>query len=319
MHKPNWLLLVTNLPGRNQTLRMRVWRGLKGAGAASLRDGVYLLPQSANARQVFNEQAHEIRTGGGTAQVMVLDKNEINETEQTEFASMFDRTTEYAAIIRHIDSLKRQLAKLKQPEAQRRITAMRREIATLRLIDFFPGEARTQAEQVLTDTEMLFAERFSSDEPRASHRKVQRLNAADYRGKIWATREHLWVDRICSAWLIRRFIDPKAKFVWLKQVKERPKRALGFDFDDATFTHTNGKVTFEVLMASFGLQQDVALNQLAQLVHYLDVGGVPVAEAAGFTAILTGARANSPDDDALIKLIFPVIDCLYQSYGSDKS
>lgn len=315
MHNPNWLLLVTNLPGRNQTLRMRIWRGLKSAGAASLRDGVYLLPQSGNARQIFNEHAQEIRSGGGTAQVMVLDKSEV---EQSDFVSLFDRTTDYAGIIKQLDSLKRQLGKLKQPGAQRRLATIRREITTLGLTDFFPGEARTQTEQSLADVETLFAESFSSDEPHTSHRKIERRKPGDYRGKTWATRQQLWVDRICSAWLIRRFIDPKAKFIWLKHIKDCPKRALGFDFDGATFTHINGKVTFEVLMTSFSLDHDAALNQLAQLVHYLDVGGVPVAEAAGFTAILTGARANLSDDDALIKMMFPVIDCLYQSFGNDK-
>lgn len=314
MNNQNWLLLITNLPGRNQALRMRVWRGLKSAGAALLRDGVYLLPASDGARQILNTCAGEIRVGGGTAQVMQLNRDE---TQHAEFAGLFDRTQDYAVIIKHLDSLKRQLANLKQPDAQRRLTALRREIAALGLIDFFPGAARVQVEQSLADAEAFFAEKFLGDEPRTAHRKIVKRDLASYRGKTWATRQHLWVDRICSAWLIRRFIDPKAKFIWLKHVKDCPKRTLGFDFDGATFTHVNGKVTFEVLMISFGLERDMALNRLAKLVHYLDVGGVPVAESTGFASILAGARNRQPDDDALIKMMFPVIDCLHESYRKE--
>src|SRR5262249_19834013 len=118
------------------------------------------------------------------------------------------------------------------------------------------------------------------------------------------------------AWLIRRFIDPQAKFVWLKTPKERPRHALGFDFDGAEFSHVGARVTFEVLLASFGLAQDRALARLGALVHYLDVGGIPVAEAAGFAAILAGARARQADDDKLLHNMSAVLDALYASYAS---
>jgi hypothetical protein len=133
---------------------------------------------------------------------------------------------------------------------------------------------------------------------------------------VWATREHLWIDRVCSAWLIRTFIDPKARFVWLKRPKDCPKRAVGFDFDGATFTHVEWKVTFEVLLASFGLNGDPALTRLGALVNYLDVGGIPVPEAAGFAAIVSGSRALRSGDDALLEHVSPVLDSLYRSYSS---
>jgi hypothetical protein len=98
---------------------------------------------------------------------------------------------------------------------------------------------------------------------------------------------------MASAWLIRRFIDRKAKFLWLDEAKRCPKRALGFDFDGATFTHVGGRVTFEVLAASFGLDADPALARIAAIVHFLDVGGVPVAEAPGIEAVLAGLRASA--------------------------
>jgi hypothetical protein len=141
------------------------------------------------------------------------------------------------------------------------------------------------------------------------HRDVK-----EYRGRTWATREHLWIDRVCSAWLIQRFIDPKARFVWLKRPKDCPKRAIGFDFDGAPFTHVDSKVTFEVLVASFGLDTNPALTRLGALVHFLDVGGIPVPEAAGLATIVSGARTLQRDDSALLQYVSPVLDSIYSAF-----
>jgi hypothetical protein len=133
----------------------------------------------------------------------------------------------------------------------------------------------------------------------------------------------LWVDRVASAWLIRRFIDPDAKFLWLAQPADCPKKALGFDFDGATFTHVGDRVSFETLMASFGLEDDSALARLAAIVHHLDVGGEPVPEAVGFEAVMTGARERLEDDDALLAEMSNVLDSLYAHFrrapGPDRS
>ena len=94
-----------------------------------------------------------------------------------------------------------------------------------------------------------------------------------YRGRLWATRRHIWVDRVACAWLIQRFIDPSARFLWLETPAECPADALGFDFDGATFTHVADRVSFEVLLASFGLDENRGLVRLGAMVHVLDVGG----------------------------------------------
>jgi hypothetical protein len=145
------------------------------------------------------------------------------------------------------------------------------------------------------------------------------MRVADFQKRRWVTRRRPGVDRMASAWLIRRFIDPKAKFLWLKRPKDCPKQAVGFDFDGAEFTHVDSKVTFEVLLVSFGLEGDAALSRLGALVHYLDVGGIPVPEAPGFAAIVSGARALLPNDAALLDRVSPVLDSLYHAYSnSDK-
>lgn len=311
---PAWLLLVTNLPGHNPTLRMRLWRTLKAAGAGLLRDGAYLLPNRERSRQVLEEQGAEIKAAGGLVQLVSFDAG--SPGQQAELVALFDRTADYAGAIERLAALTRELAKLAEPEARQKLATIAREVAATAARDFFPGEPRKQIEAALADVEAAVNARFAPDEPRAAHRQIRPRERKDYRGRTWATRERLWIDRVASAWLVRRFIDPKAKFLWLKRIKDCPKSAVGFDFDGAEFTHVDSKVTFEVLLVSFNLEQDVGLSRLGALVHHLDAGGIPIAEAAGFATIMAGARALQEDDDDLLKAMTPVLDSLYAGYAS---
>jgi hypothetical protein len=292
---------------------MRIWRALKSAGAGLLRDGAYLLPNGERPRQVLEEQGAEIKAAGGLVQVLSFDAE--SSEQNAEFVALFDRTKDYAEAIEELDTLKGELTQLTEPEARQRLAGIAREVAAIVARDFFPGEPRRQMEGALADSEVALNSRFAPDEPHAAHRKIRPRHRDDYRGRTWATRERLWIDRVASAWLIRRFIDPKAKFLWLKRVKDCPKSAVGFDFDGAEFTHVDSKVTFEVLMSSFNLEQDAGLARLGALVHHLDVGGIPIAEGPGFATIMAGARSIQPDDDALLKAMTPVLDSLYAGYG----
>ena len=311
---PSWLLLITNLPGRNPTLRMRLWRALKATGAGPLRDGVYVLPISEASRRTFEEQATEIKGAGGTAHIVSFEADSPH--QQAAFMALFDRTAEYQEANRELEALKRSFPKLKESEARQQLAARRRDISAIVARDFFPSASREQMESALADAEVALNARFSPDEPHSAAHHIHRRDLKDFRGRTWATRERLWIDRVASAWLIRRFIDPKARFLWLKRVKDCPKRVVGFDFDGAEFTHVGTKVTFEVLVASFALEQDEGLTRLGTLVHHLDVGGIPTAEGPGFAAVMAGARALQPDDDALLKTMSPVLDSLYKSYSS---
>jgi hypothetical protein len=293
---------------------MRIWRALKAAGAGLLRDGVYVLPSGERSREVLEEQGAEIKAAGGLGQLLSLDAE--SPEQNAELVALFDRTADYSEAIERLDALKKDVGKLSEPEARQRLAGVAREVAALVARDFFPGEPRKQMEGALADAEAALNARFAPDEPHAAHRKIRSRDRKEYRGRTWATRERLWIDRVASAWLIRRFIDPKARFLWLKRVKDCPKRAVGFDFDGAEFTHVDSKVTFEVLLASFNLEQDPGLARLGALVHHLDVGGIPIAEGPGFATIMAGARSLQQDDDALLKAITPVLDSLYAGYTS---
>jgi hypothetical protein len=141
---------------------------------------------------------------------------------------------------------------------------------------------------------------------------------AQHQGRVWATRQCPWVDRLASAWLIRRFIDPHAQLVWIANAADCPPDALGFDFDGAAFSHVGSRVTFEVLLASFALAGP-ALTRMGQLVHYLDVGGVQPSEAPGVESVLAGLRDTLHDDDQLLAHACHIFDGLLATFSQPGS
>jgi hypothetical protein len=308
-----WILLVASIPGATKTPRMRVWRALRAAGAAAVRDGVYLLPESQSSRASFELQASEISAAGGTALVLPLAAQ--SASVERLFEGLFDRREDYARLVGSLERFGREVNRRGEADARRRLAALRRELTALQSIDFFGGRSRSSAEAALARAEKAINAAFSTDEPRQARAAIERRRIAHYRGKRWATRRHLWIDRVASAWLIRRFIDPHARFLWLTDPAQCPPDAIGFDFDGATFTHLSGRVTFEVLAASFGLDRDPGVVRLAALVRYLDVGGAQVAEAAGVETIMAGIRANHAHDDAILTAMSGVLDDLYAAYS----
>jgi hypothetical protein len=295
-----WVALVLSLPTSNATARMRVWRALKGLGCGALRDGVYLLPDGAAALQALEELARSTQQSGGSAQVLRV--SSVDGQQEATLRALFDRGEQYRELVA---AAKTAAGKAEQPV--KALRTLRRDFDAIAAIDFFPGEAQAQARQALADSEAA----LSPGEPRTASGRIRRLETADYQGRTWATRRHLWVDRMASAWLIRRFIDHKARFVWLDRPEDCPKRALGFDFDGAAFTHVAGRVTFEVLAASFGLDDDPAIRRIGDIVHFLDAGGIAVDTAPGVEAILAGARSRAADDDALLDEAGRVFDFLH--------
>ena len=313
--RTRWRMLIISLPSRSATPRMRVWRALKALGAAVLRDGVYLLPDSEAAAQALAAQASEVIGSGGTAQVLMLDQPDLE--QERHFRSLFDRNPDYSRLIESLRAVRARLRRRGRSQAARTIKQLRREYDAVRTTDFFAGPAAEQAGQMLSEAETALAALLSPGEPQPQVGHIARLDIKAYRNRTWATRARPWVDRLASAWLIKRFIDPKARFLWLKNLKDCPRNALGFDFDGATFTHVGARVTFEVLLASFRLEDDKALVRLGELVHYLDVGGVPVAEARGLEMILTGAREQYHDDNKLLAEAGKNFDYLYQAYSEE--
>jgi hypothetical protein len=313
----SWLILIISLPTHNATGRMRVWRALKALGCGVLRDGVYLLPHRLEFRQAFQVQAEAVRACGGNAHVLLLDSD--SQAQQSLFEALFDRSDDYARLLETLRQTAQALESEDASQAQRRVLRLRKDFEALAALDFFAGATREQVASVLGDLEHAISERLSPNEPHAVQRRIKLLQRRDYQGRIWATRQRPWIDRLASAWLIRRFIDPEARFVWLAMPEDCPSGALGFDFDDAAFTHTGAKVTFEVLVASFGLTQDTALNRIGALVHFLDVGGIPVPEAAGLKTLIVGMRQRWAVDDELLAETEKIFNAFYQAFSGNDS
>lgn len=304
-----WLSLITSLPTENATVRMRAWRSLKASGAAVLRDGVYLMPERERCRAVLDGLAADVREGGGTALVL-----RIEEPEGANFTGLFDRREDYAALLAEVSQTRDALSAGTVQDTLKQARKLRKAFGNLTEIDFFPDEAQRRADAAMQELELACARTLSPDEPQAIEGRIERLVTAHYQGRLWATRQRPWVDRLASAWLIQRFIDPQARICWIAHPQDCPGDALGFDFDGATFSHVGSRVTFEVLLASFGLGQP-ALIRLGQLVHYLDVGGAQPLEAAGVESILAGLREAIADDDQLLGAAHVVFDGLLASFS----
>ncbi len=303
-----WIALITSLPTENATARMRAWRSLKASGAAVLRDGVYLMPERDDCRHLLDTVAADVRAAEGTALVVRLE-----EPDEGNFMALFDRSADFAGLLGDIATAREGLRPDTANEALKQARKLRKAFANLAAIDFFPGEAQRQADAALRELEQRAAWALSPDEPHPVSEPITRLSVHDYQGRLWATRQRPWVDRLACAWLIRRYIDPQARLLWLATPADCPADALGFDFDGASFTHVGARVSFEVLLTSFGLESP-ALQRLSALVHFLDVGGVQPPEAVGIESALAGLRDTILDDDQLLSMASHIFDGLLASF-----
>jgi hypothetical protein len=313
-----WSALFLTLPTQPSAVRLRVWRSLKTLGCGSLRDGVYVLPESQAA--LFDPVASEVRAHGGQASVLELSTRD--EAQRAEVLALFDRTEAYGQWRMEAQALVAALPALEETEARRRWRGTAEALQLLRRIDYYPGAAAEQAQAELDSLRQALDARFSRGEPVAQvPHGIPHLDLRKFQGKRWATRARPWVDRLACAWLIRRFIDPEARFIWLADPAgstPAPRGALGFDYDGARFTHVGSRVSFEVLAASFGLDTDPRLQRIARTVHFLDIGGIPVPEAAGLEAVLSGLREVHADDDQLSLAAAAVFDALHAAPGTVK-
>jgi hypothetical protein len=310
----DWLLLVLTLPTDNATARMRFWRALKAKGCAVLRDGVYLLPATDAAEAELLELGTSIGEAGGAAHVVRTSSRGAD--QEAEFRSLFDRADEYAAFARSLTDARKTLSDLSPAEITRLLRRVGKDFEAISSIDFFRNEASTRAEAAWQDFVALANTVLSPGEPHQAEGAIAVLRHEDHQGRTWATRQRLWVDRVASAWLIRRFIDSQAQFLWLASPSDCPDDALGFDFDGAAFTHVGDRVTFEVLVASFELEDEPGLLKLGALVHALDIGGPVVPEAVGFEAVMAGAKARALTDDEMLAEMSNVLDSLLAHFAA---
>lgn len=309
--------LILSLPARNSTVRMRAWRALKDAGCAVLRDGVYVLPASPTASVALGKVEADIRSRGGFA--MKVELHLTSDEQRAQLRGLFDRGPGYAVLLEQIKVARASLRRLGPRKAQTSVDRMQRQFDRLVGMDFFPGAAKAQATDAFSSLKRDYREIYARGEPRVSRRRLRPADRAKYQSRTWATRKEPWVDRLASAWLIRRFIDPAARFIWLDRPSSLPRGAVGYDFDGAEFTHVGNRVTFEVLMETFGLDGDPALAAISACVHFLDVGGAPVSDAKGLETVLKGVKEKAGNDDAVLIEAMRIFEHFYSAYADSKT
>ncbi|MFO1360862.1 MAG: chromate resistance protein [Burkholderiales bacterium] len=307
-----WLAVVAQLPVDDAAGRMKVLRMLETLGCAVLRDGVYLLPESTESRRGLQRLVDYVARIHGSAHLLAVRSADDAQTKQ--FRGMFDRSAKYRELTKTIQSLEAGFG-VSDPAAIRHVLAkQRQEFDAIATLDFFGSPLKAKAESVLTEMEArVHAMIFPDEAPRAPAAGVARANRKYFR-RAWATRTPLFVDRLASAWLIRRFIDPEAVMVWLDARKPCPATAVSFGFEGATFRNSRHRVTYEELLASFKLERNAALARIGRIVHALDTNEPGVAEAAGVATLLNGAKRRAENDDQLLAESEKTFDLLYEAY-----
>lgn len=305
----SWLVLTATLPTHPSALRVRVWRALKATGAGTLRDGVYLLPSTAPTAPALWDIERVIQEGGAESHMLVVAARD--EAQENTFRGLFDRSDLYAELIQSIKDARATIKSASEAGLHKALRVLEQQFHAIQASDFFPGRPADEAGAALKALRHEIERHLSPGEPTARAEPVKRQAIEDFQGRTWATRKRPWVDRLATAWLIQRFVDHAPQFVWLDGPEDCPASALGFDFDGARFSHVGDKVTFEVVAHTFGLDGDDGIQRLGELVHFIDVGGIPVDEAAGVETLVRGLQAQHDQDDALLAASISIFDTLY--------
>jgi hypothetical protein len=301
----SWLLLIHQLPAKPAYLRVKVWRRLQGIGAVAVKNAVHALPMSEGTLEDFEWLLREIVEGGGEA--FICETRLIDGLSDDQVRRLFDqaRDADYEAVTGQVRALIKSARPSLKPEAANELRAqgarIRARTAEIAEIDFFGAIGRQAAEVALAELET----KLSKGDGVAKNATVEtRADLKMMRGKTWVTRQGVHVDRIGSAWLIRRFIDPDARFKFVSGKSYRPDEGeLRFDMYQGEFTHEGDKCTFEVLVDRAKLD-DPALRVIAEIIHDIDLrdGKFGRDEAVGIRTLIDGiALATSNDLDRIAR------------------
>jgi hypothetical protein len=312
--KGPWLLLIHQIPPKPGSFRVKIWRRLQALGAVAIKNSVYVLPRSEQTREDFEWVLREIVKQRGDASVCEARFVDGLRDDQVEALFHAARDADYSQIAEEARRAGEEVpAGLALPDEiltrlQADVARLKRRFAEVSAIDFFGAPGRGAAEAVVAGLE-------ARTRPHHGVRGEAR-RAGDLRGRTWVTRKGIHVDRIASAWLIRRFIDPDARFRFVAGTGYRPEpRELRFDMFEAEFTHEGDLCTFEVLLARLGLE-DAALRPIAEIVHEIDLKDAKFGrpETPGIDRLIAGlAMAHREDEDRLARGA-AIFDDLYEYF-----
>lgn len=301
-----WLLLLLSLPPRPSSLRVRAWRRLRVLGAVPLKSSAYLLPDSTDRYEQFQWLAQEIQRDGGEATLLRVDR--IENMQQPDIVRLFQeaRNQDYAGLAERY----RKLLKGRRPRLDEELGRLAREMDRITEIDFFEAPGRREVER----TREAVEQRTAAGRARPAG-AAPPLDPDALKGRRWVTRPRPHVDRIASAWLIKRFVDPGAEFVFAAP-DQVPGDAIPFDMAGADFGHHREDCTFETLVRRAGLR-DRKLAILAEIVHEADLKDQKFAreEARGIDLALRSLLSAIKDDHEALAHGLTLFDGLYATIG----
>ncbi len=319
--KYKWLVLIFSLPPGAGSSRVKIWRRLKKLGAVSFRNSVYLLPFGEERYEILQWLCQEIQRAEGEATLLKAER--IENLSDGEVAALFRRARneEYAELAEEARGwLERRkgLPQIKGPQEAAvladELKAFEKRLAELEEIDYFHAAGRREAEAILKRCRMNLGGLLGRKEGGIGDESTL-LKAKSFRGKAWVTRPRPHVDRLATAWMIRRFIDPKARFAFARE-PDMIKGGIPFDYLGAEFGHQGEDCTFETFLKRFGLK-DRALHAVAEIVHDADLKDAKFGreEAKGLDAVIKGFSAMIADDHTLLARGHLIFDAIYAGIG----
>jgi hypothetical protein len=315
---PKWLLLIHQIPPKPNYFRVKIGRRLQRLGAVPIKNSVYVLPKSEQSHEDFEWVVREIVEGSGDASV--CEARFVEGLSDSEVEALFNsaREADYLELAGAARRLRSELSRGKKGEHDKEelesgIARLRKRLAEIERMDFFAATGRETIEGLLVSLEeklktSLGPELDKDDSQLGSIEKVQ--------GRLWATRKGIHVDRMASAWLIRRFIDKDARFKFVPGKGYRPEPGeLRFDMFEAEYTHEGDRCTFEVLLQRFGLTE-LALKQIAEIVHDIDLKDAKFGreDALGLERLIAGIAMTNPEDEKRLAEGTAVFNSLYEYF-----
>ena len=314
---PTWLLLLPQLPPQPSSLRVRVWRRLQQIGAVAMKNAAYALPENEATLEDFTWLRQEILDAGGGA--LLLRAEGVGEADR-EIRQLFaeEREQDYRKLTDEATLLAEQFVHEKDLPAEavlsseRALRQLRERLERIRAIDFFSAPAAETAEAVLERVEQVVRARTHPPE----ETPAAPVPGGEFTGRLWVTRAGVYVDRLACAWMIRRFIDPEARFAFLRPGEEPPPNAIPFDMAGVEYGHHGAHCSLEVLAAHFR-PTDVALRAVAEVVHDLDLKdeGFGRQEAAGLKRLLDGVCSLTVEDAERLRISTPLFEALYAGFA----
>ena len=315
-----WLFLVHQIHTPNSKERVMVWRAIKKTGAVLYRNSVYVLPYGKERLEDFQWVCQQINDSKGEASIFVSNAESQKEDLAIEALFRKARSEDYTALVGTADRLRSRIHSSRKrkrwPDSQRSVfhkeaNQLREQLEEIRKIDFFSNPLSKKAQQILND----ISARLMSPEEQMTSAPVKNYSRKDFQGKTWTTRENIHIDRLCSAWLIRRFIDPSAKFVFGPE-NGLPADAIPFDVYGAEFGHHGENCTFETMLKAFAIH-DTAITEISEIIHDVDLKDHKFgrSEASGLNLVIRSLSDSIKDDHRVLEIGSSILDGLYQSFS----